>query len=254
MPSVASLNAPPHLADWSDKALQGLRNPPRRGTFRPLDAARQQLALLSVGDQQGQARIYFLVDLPTLVISEARFLAYGALHSHAVTDAWCTLAQGKTVSEACSVGADIIEQHLQETEAPPFGTKLSDKQTSFLQELQVAAESAVPGLKILPKPVEVERYTRKREQEWNDHDKAWLPLSLMKKLMKAQKLGSDILLERTGRSIDWSVEGLHDDFQVVAKFNNISAEEVPLLIGFLSSGLQTGIHPQIEVEEAGASA
>ena len=85
---------------------------------------------------------------------------------------------------------------------------------------------------ILPKPVEVERYTRKREQEWDEADQAWLPLSLMKKLMKAQKLGSEILQERTGRAIDWSVEGLHDDFQVVAKFKDVSAEEVPLLIGF----------------------
>ena len=100
--------------------------------------------------------------------------------------------------------------------------------------------------------MEVERYSRKREQEWDEQDKAWLPLSLMKKLIKAQKAGSTILEERTGRSIAWSVEGLHDDFKVVAKFKDVPAEEVPLLIGFLSSGLQTGIHPQIEVEEAAA--
>ena len=109
-------------------------------------------------------------------------------------------------------------------------------------------------MKILPKPVEVERYTRKREQEWDEHDKAWLPLSLMKKFMKAQQVGSKVLQERTGREIDWSVEGLHDDFQVMAKFNDVSAEEIPRSWEFLASELQNRIHPQIVVEEAAAIA
>lgn len=250
--ATVSLTLARNLRGWSHAAQQRLQKPPRRGTFRKLDAARRQLGLLSVADEQGQARIYWLIDLDNQTVEDARFLAYGSLSSHPLCDAWCSLSMGLPVAEACSLSAAEIEASLRdEAHSPAFPADDASK-LDFLTDLQRLALQAVPHLVLLPKPIEVERYVRKREQEWNDQDRAWLPLSLMKKLMWAQKEGSAALLDRTGRDIDWSVEGLHDDFRVIAQFKHVADDEIPLLLGFLSSGLQNRIHPQIKVEEASA--
>ncbi|TVR12365.1 MAG: hypothetical protein EA401_09270 [Planctomycetota bacterium] len=72
----------------------------------------------------------------------------------------------------------------------------------------------------------------------------------MKKLVRAQQEGVVVLRERTGRTIIWSVEGLHDDFRILARFPDLDRQEVPLVLGFLASGLQSRIHPRISIEEA----
>ena len=73
-----------------------LRRPRTRGAFMPLDAASRQLALLSVANPGGDARLYWLVELPALTVSDTRFLAFGALSGHAVMDAFSELARGRS--------------------------------------------------------------------------------------------------------------------------------------------------------------
>ena len=242
--------AGPQLARWSDTAQARLRLPPQRGTFRPLDAARAQLALLSVADSAGQARIYWLIDLEQQQVADARFLAYGDLSSHPLADAFCALAKGQSLDQATAMDPNRCEAELRDDPQQPAFGSMDDANLSFISELQRLARAAAPQLSVLPKPVEVERYTRKREQEWDEFDRAWLPLSLMKKLMQAQKVGNDVLHERSGRQLEWSVEGLHDDFRIKARFAGVAADQVPTLIAFLAEGLQQRIHPQITVEEA----
>jgi NifU-like protein involved in Fe-S cluster formation len=89
------VSAPPSVtaAGLSQLATARLRTPRCRGAFAPIDAARRQLGLLAVSDDQGQARIFWLVDLATQVIEDARFLAFGSLASHPVADAFTELAR-----------------------------------------------------------------------------------------------------------------------------------------------------------------
>ena len=244
----------PPTATLSQQAERRLRNPLRRGVFRDIDAARAQFGLLSVADHQGQARIYWLIDLNTQIIEDARFLAFGDRASHPIADCWSELVRGRSVEEACSLELDDIEAALRDDpESPAFG-EAELYPLAFITDLQQRALQALPSVKLLPKPVEVERYQRKREADWDDADKAWLPLSLMKKIMQAQQVIGTGLAERLGRSdVDWSVEGLHDDFRVVVAFGKKDgyappADERPTVLAFMQEAARS-IHPAIVVEE-----
>ena len=93
----------------SAAAMARLRKPRTRGVFAPLDAARRQLGLLAVSDAQGQARIFWLIDLPSATIADARFLAFGQLSSHPIADAFTETVRGRTVADAGRVSAEQIE-------------------------------------------------------------------------------------------------------------------------------------------------
>ncbi|MFW5845059.1 MAG: iron-sulfur cluster assembly scaffold protein, partial [Planctomycetota bacterium] len=194
----------------SEQARSRLARPPRRGMFEPVDAARRQLGLLSVTDDGGQLRTYWLVDLESKRIEDARFLSFGSLASHPIGDAFTELVRGITVGEACALPPERVEELLRdEADAPAFGAAGMEP-LACIGDLQAKAAAELPTLKLLPKPVEVERYERKRQQDWDEHDRAWLPLSLLKKVAKVQKSLDLVLAERLERpDIGYSVEGLH---------------------------------------------
>lgn len=247
-----TLDAPTGELTLSQTARQRMRGPLRRGSFRPLDAARAQYALLTVADTGGQARIYWLVDLSTHVIEDARFLAFGSLASHPVADCWSEMVRGATVEAACDLGPAAIEARLRDDSATPAFGEHGLQPVAFVRELQELALAALPTLTVPPKPVEVERYQRKREADWDEQDRAWLPTSLMQKIIRVQDVANAALAERLGRDdLAWSVEGLHDDFQVVIRFGGDGwvppAAEQETLILFIQSALQNGIHSAITV-------
>ena len=238
----------------SRKARERLNAPSRRGKFRDLDAARAQLGLLSVADSDGQARIYWLIDLNTQVIEDARFLAFGSLASHAIADVFSDRVRGMSVEAACALTPAELEAELRDDPATPAFAEAELAPLAFITELQELAQAALPAVKLLPKPKEVERYQRKREQDWDEQDRAWLPLSLMKKIMQVQQIAGAALAQRLGRNdIAWSVEGLHDDFRVVVSFNKgdgagLPVEEQPTVAQFIQETLRGQVHPAIVVE------
>ncbi|NET74171.1 MAG: hypothetical protein F6K62_25560 [Sphaerospermopsis sp. SIO1G2] len=138
---------------------------------------------------------------------------------------------------------------------PAFGKDLGDA-GAFIADLQQRAQAVAPTLSVLPKPVEVERYQRKRQQDWDDNDTAWLPLSLMKKIATLQDAGDRALKERLGIDrVSWSIEGLHDDFRVVVDFTKKSdtrttlpTEQFETAQMFLQSAFRD-VHPHLTVEE-----
>lgn len=237
---------------FSAEAQRRLRKPLRRGAFRDIDAARSQFGLLTVADTGGQARIYWLVDLNTHVIEDARFLAFGSLASHPVADVWTERIRGLSVEAACAMPLEEIEALLRERPAVPAFGEAGLEPLNFVAELQDLALVALPQVRLLPKPVEVERYQRKREQDWDEHDRAWLPLTLMKKIMQAQDAIGPALRERLGRDISWTVEGLHDDFRLVVAFTGSHAppaDERPTILAFMQEAAHAALHPAIVVEE-----
>ena len=93
------------LSTLSAAAQVRLKAPRTRGAVLPVEAARRQLALLSVGDDGGQGHLYWLVDLQTQIIEDSRFLAFGGLWSHPFLDAFTELCRGNTVAAACALTA-----------------------------------------------------------------------------------------------------------------------------------------------------
>ena len=240
----ATLPAPMILTpSLSAKAQERLRKPRTRGAFQPVDAARRQLGLLAVSDAQGQGRLFWLVDLTTQVIEDARFLAFGSLASHPLLDALTELVRGRTVADACRLTFEQVDSLLRND---PLTPSCDPADGEFLADLLTRAEAALPEVKILPKPVEKIVYQRKRQADWTTADQTWLPLSLLKKIGKVDGVVRKALAD-LGSSAEASVEGLHDDFRIVIKFTGIAPEQVPTLVTKLTESVHS-LHPQLSVE------
>jgi NifU-like protein involved in Fe-S cluster formation len=229
--------------------LARVKKPRTRGVFIPVDAARRQLGLLAVSDSTGQGRIYWLVDLATTVIEDARFLAFGDLSSHAVLDAFTELARGRTVADAGRLSAEQVESLLRGDDGgPAFGDE-GLAPLAFLRELQDLAEAELPRLALLPKPVDAPAYVRKRKADWSAEDERWLPLNLLRKSALVEQVLGDVLSDRVGRAgVRWRLDAINDDFIVRIRFDGLPAEEVPTLCQFLQDALRGRIHPAIVVE------
>ena len=241
-------------AMMSAKATARLRKPRTRGAFAPIDAARRQLGLLAVSDGAGQARIFWLVDLPTGTIADSRFLAFGELTSHPIADAFSEAVRGRTVADACRLTAEQIEAVLRDDpQTPAFGDQ-GLKPLAFLRELQDRAEALLPTIVLLPKPVERQVYQRKREADQSDADKAWFKLSFLKKIARVDGIASRVLGERLHSDARLSIEGLHDDFRIVVKLAGLAPEQVPTALQLIQDALRTEIHPDLVVEELPAEA
>jgi len=222
-----------------------LRAPRTRGAFRPIDAAQRQLGLLQASDGQGQAAISWLIDLDAGRVADARFLAFGSRWSHPAADAFTQLARGMTVHEACAIRPATVEAMLRDEPGVPA---CAESEFAFIPDLQRRALAVLPLVKLLPKPAEKLVYQRKRQQEWSDADKRWLPLSLLKKIKAVDEAVKRVLADKAPAATH-RIEGLHDDFRVVCIVGGVSDSEKQTLGLFLDSGLKA-IHPELAVELA----
>lgn len=220
-----------------------LRAPRTRGAFRPIDAARRQLGLLQVADGSGQAALSWLIDLDQSRVADARFLAFGSRWSHPIADAFTQLARGMTVTEACAIRPSTVEAMLRDE---PGVTACPDAELAFIPDLQQRALAVLPTVKLLPKPVEKQVYQRKRQQDWSEADRKWLPLSLLKKIKAVDDAVKRVLADKAPAA-SHRIEGLHDDFRVVCIVTGISESEKQTLGLFVNSGLKT-IHPDLTAE------
>ena len=236
-------------ATLSSKAQARLRKPRTRGAFQPIDAARRQLGLLAVSDVQGQARLYWLVDLATQVIEDARFIAFGSLASHPLMDVFTELVRGRTVPDACALTTEQVDSLLRDD---PLTPSTDPSELTFLVDLQERALRELPNLVLLPKPVEKVQYQRKRKQDWTAEDEAWLPLSLLKKIGKVDAIvGADLPALAPGATA--SIDGLHDDFHVLVTFTGLTVEQIPLICQKLTDRLRGTLHPAITVSTGPAN-
>lgn len=239
------MTLPASIPTLTQATRRRLERPRTRGAFQPLDAARRQLGLLSVADGAGQARISWLVDLKTQVVEDARFLAFGDLSSHPIADVFTELARGRTVAEACRIGADQLDAALRDEPATPA---FADPAViAFVADLQARILAELPNLKLLPKPAEVVAYQRKRRLDWTLVDERWFGLSLLKKIGTIEAIASRVLRERLGEA-GVGIAGLHDDFRVVVAFKGLPQEQAPTAAQFIEDALRGEVHPQLTVE------
>ena len=231
----------PHL---STKALARLKKPRTRGAFAPLDAARRQLGLLAVSDTQGQARLYWLIDLTTSTIEDSRFLAFGRLTSHPLMDAFTELARGRTVADACALMIEQIDSLLRDD---PLTPSCDLTEADFINDLQRLALAALPDVKLLPKPEEKVSYQRKRKQDWTAEDEAWLSLSLLKKIGQVDRIFNE-LLPTYSPGATAAIEGLHDDFLIGVTFAGLTDEQLPTVCQMLTDAVRSRLHPGLVVQ------
>jgi len=223
-----------------------VRRPRQRGIFQPVDAARRELALLSVADALGQARIYWLIDLPTQTIHEARFLAFGSRASHALADAFCELAIGRTIVDACRLTCEQIDGVLRDDPTTP---SVPPDDLLFIPQLQALAEAAIPTLALLPKPLEQAVIPAKRKEDWNEQDRQWIPLSLLKKISRVNSVVDASLKSRLGAGAPaFRIEKLNDYFRVQLKILTLPSDQIPTVTQLLQDALRSEIHPQLEIE------
>jgi NifU-like protein involved in Fe-S cluster formation len=220
-----------------------LRAPRTRGAFRPIDAARRQLGLLHVSDGDGQAAISWLIDLDAQRVADARFLAYGSSWSHPAADAFTQLARGMTVVEACAIRPSTVEAMLRDEPGTPA---CPESALSFIPDLQARALAVLPLVKLLPKPAEKQVYQRKRQQDWSDADKTWLPLSLLKKAKVVEPIVGRVLSEAAPQAT-YKVMGIHDDLRIAVTISGIPTESYATLEQILRDALRS-LHPAISVE------
>lgn len=235
----------------SAPVLARTKKPRTRGTFLPVDAARRQLGLLSVADGDGQARLYWLVDLGSRIIEDARFLAFGDLASHAVMDAFTEAVRGRTVEDACRLSADQIEMLLRGDAhgTPAFAEGIAP--LAFLRGLQDAAEAALPAVKLLPRPIDAPAYVRARKADWSAEDQAWLPVTLFKKAAAVETIAAEVLRARVeDLGVTYRIDAINDDFRVVIAFAGLPAEQAPTLAKFLEDALKARLHSHLVVETA----
>ena len=247
--ATPSLKPLPTGAALSRVAEERLRHPRTRGVFAPIEAARRQLGLLAVADDQGQARIGWLIDLETTTIADARFLAFGDLASHPIVDAFTELCRGRTVAEACALSAADVEAKLRDDPATPAFGAMGLKPLSFIRDLQRRAAAVLPTVVLLPKPVEKQVYKRKRELDWSAADKTWFALSLLKKIGRVDSISGRVLRDRLHGEAKLSIEGLHDDFRIMVKLTGLAPEQVPTALQLIQDALKTEVHPDLSVVE-----
>lgn len=244
MPAVAA-----HL---SDRATARLKKPRTRGAFMPVDAARRQLGLLTVADGLGQARLYWLIDLATQEIADARFLAFGDLASHPVMDVFTELVRGRTVADACRLSAEQVEALLRDEDGAPAFGDAGLAPLAFLRQLQERAEAALPAVTLLPKPADAPAYVRKRKADWTPADEAWLPLNLLKKAARVEAVIGEVLEKHRRAGVTHRVDAINDDFRVLVRFGGLPEEQVPTVAKFLEDALRGRCHPEITVEPQSA--
>jgi len=227
-------------------AERRLRKPRSRGIFLPVDAARRELALLSVADGLGQARLYWLVEPASTTIRDARFLAFGSRGSHVLCDVLCELAVGRTVADACRLSVEQVDALLRDD---PLTPAVPADDLLFIPQLQALAEAEVPHLVVLPKPLESAVIPAKRKEDWNAQDTACIPLSLLKKIGKADELiGRTLAKYFAGAAPTYRIEKLNDYFRLQLKILSLAAEQIPTVSQLLQDALRSELHPQLEVE------
>jgi NifU-like protein involved in Fe-S cluster formation len=235
-------------AALSQQAEKRLRQPLRRGRFQPIDAARAGLAPVSVADTTGQARVYYLVDADTHVIEDARFLAFGDLSSHPLADLFCERIRGQTLEAVADFDLQTLEADLRDRPNQPAMNEF-DLRVGFLEEIKQGSYAAREHLEVPPPPVEVPRYERKRQQDWDERDQAWLPLSLLQKIAQATSATDTALQDRLNLAAGSAeITGLHDDFQVHLQLHAELGDNERATAGrFVEEALRGQLHPQITI-------
>lgn len=215
-------------------------HPKCRGQWTEQDAAEKQLGLLKVGN--GEGKVYWLLDMASKKIDEAKFLSFGKLESLPILDFFSEYAKGKNFEEVCKISSEELRIE--------FGKEvIQGISFDFIQDIQQKAHIAFKDVKVPPKP-EKKDYRRKDKEDMDETDLNWLPLSAPMKISKLESLLRKTIVERSSYELeDVSIYHIAKDVEVTLSFaDKVPLEERSTFAKFFEEACKGELHPLLIVE------
>ena len=148
-----------------------------RGAYYQEDAGEKGMALLEAKFKD--TKLYWLVDVKEDRIFSARFFAYGGKMSLVIGDTLCTMVEGLTVDEACSLLKNDVEAKLRDN--PDVASMPESKQKAFdtVEELlKLVKDQYISAKGIALASASIDKEDFKSTTELNLVAQAWLGLTL----------------------------------------------------------------------------
>ena len=160
-----------------------------RGAYYQEDAGEKGMALLEAKFKD--TKLYWLVDLKEDRIFSARFFAYGGKVSLVIGETLCTMVEGLTVDEACSLLKTDVEAKLRDDPEVPAVPESKMKAFDTVEELLKIAKEQYPSAKgVAIASASIDKADFQSTAELNLVAQAWLGLT-----KEEQKAQIDIVLD-----------------------------------------------------------
>ena len=147
-----------------------------RGAYYQEDASEKGMALLEAKFKD--TKLYWLVDLKEDRIFSARFFAYGGKVSLVIGETLCTMVEGLTVDEACSLLKTDVEAKLRDEPEVPAVPESKIKAFDTVEELLKTAKEQYPSAKgVAIASASIDKADFQSTTELNLVAQAWLGLT-----------------------------------------------------------------------------
>jgi len=147
-----------------------------RGAYYQEDASEKGMALLEAKFKD--TKLYWLVDLKEDRIFSARFFAYGGKVSLVIGETLCTMVEGLTVDEACSLLKTDVEAKLRDELEVPAVPESKMKAFDTVEELLKTAKEQYPSAKgVAIASASIDKADFQSTTELNLVAQAWLGLT-----------------------------------------------------------------------------
>jgi|TARA_B110001454_G_scaffold215895_1_gene238147 NifU-like protein len=147
-----------------------------RGAYYQEDASEKGMALLEAKFKD--TKLYWLVDLKEDRIFSARFFAYGGKVSLVIGETLCTMVEGLTVDEACSLLKTDVEAKLRDEPEVPAVPESKMKAFDTVEELLKTAKEQYPSAKgVAIASASIDKADFQSTTELNLVAQAWLGLT-----------------------------------------------------------------------------
>ena len=147
-----------------------------RGAYYQEDAGEKGMALLEAKFKD--TKLYWLVDLKEDRIFSARFFAYGGKVSLVIGETLCTMVEGLTVEEACSLLKSDVEAQLRDEAEVPSVPETKMKAFDTVEELLKIVKEQYPSAKgVAIASASIDKADFQSTTELNLVAQAWLGLT-----------------------------------------------------------------------------
>lgn len=147
-----------------------------RGAYYQEDAGEKGMALLEAKFKD--SKLYWLVDVKEERIFSARFFAYGGKVSLVIGETLCTMVEGLTMEEACSLLKTDVEARLRDEPDVPSVPEAKMKAFDTVEELLKLAKEQYPSAKAVAiASAAINKEDFQSTTELNLVAQAWLGLS-----------------------------------------------------------------------------
>ena len=162
---------------FSTKFEEVAANIKHRGAYYLEDAKEKGMALVEAKFKD--TKLYWLADMKEDRIFSARFFAYGGKVSLVIGETLCSMVEGLTIDEACSLLKADVETKLRDN--PNVASVPESKQKAFdnVEELLKAVKEQYPAAKgVALASASIKKEDLKSTTELNMVTQAWLGLTL----------------------------------------------------------------------------